>query len=124
MQFNLKPFHLQNFEMHYIKTVDLNDTENDLYTYEIQKVDKVNETTFIVSCELNQLQELDDSWMVTIEVFHNPEKKEEFKHPFMKFPKTGVCKFFKTTYKTHLYEKVKSFSNAPDPDVCPVVKVT
>lgn len=60
-----------------------------------------------------------------VQVFHNPEGKEEFgEKPFLTVPKKGFCDFMQTTYKERLYEHVKDYSNLPHPDECPVKAVS
>ena len=60
-----------------------------------------------------------------IQVFHNPDGKEEFgEKPFLTMPKKGFCDFMSTTYKDRLYESIKDFSNLPTPDECPVKAVS
>lgn len=59
-----------------------------------------------------------------IQVFHNPDGKEEFgQKPFLSVPKKGFCDFMSTTYKDRLYDSIKDFSNLPQPDECPVKAV-
>ncbi len=78
-----------------MKMVELNDTENDIYKYNLKKIEKINDTSFMANAEFEQLQELDDNWHVSIETYHNGEGEENFDKVFLKVPKTGVCEFMK-----------------------------
>lgn len=62
---------------------------------------------------------------MAIEVFHNTDGKEEFgEKPFITVKKTPVCEFMKTFYKEKLYDKIKDYSNLPNPEECPVKAVS
>lgn len=62
---------------------------------------------------------------MAIEVYHNADGKEDFgEKPFMTVKKTPVCEFMKSFYKEKLYDKIKDYSNLPDPEECPVKAVS
>lgn len=59
-----------------------------------------------------------------VKVYYNKEGKEEFgEKPFMSLPKKGFCEFMQSTYKDHLYDRIKDYSDFPAPDECPIKAV-
>ncbi|XP_030369553.1 uncharacterized protein LOC115620462 [Scaptodrosophila lebanonensis] len=97
---------------------DTNDLQSDLH---LEK-DGEDEVTKI-SGEFKQLKEMDDEWKVHIVVSY-AEKPDDKYEELAKFPSMGVCEVLGSYYKKHFYEKLKEYSNAPDPDTCPVTPET
>lgn len=39
---------------------------------------------------------------------------------YKQLPPLGVCQLMSTYYKNYFYDTLKNYSNAPDPDTCPL----
>lgn len=50
-----------DMEFHFIKCNMMNETA-DVFTYDLKKMEKLNETTFLVSVDAQWSQDYDDSW--------------------------------------------------------------
>lgn len=60
---------------------------------------------------------------VQITVFRSDTADGEYTE-YLKFSAIGVCNFMKTVFKKYIYSSMKDCANLPDPDTCPVTKVT
>ncbi|KAG5672325.1 hypothetical protein PVAND_002459 [Polypedilum vanderplanki] len=99
----------------------MNET-NDLFEYNLKSIDKINQTAFKVNCDVNLKVELTTEYHFWIQLFHNKEFKEEFSSdkPMITIPKQDICQFVNSTYRTHMWEHLKDFSNFPEPGTCPI----
>lgn len=50
------------------------------------------------------------------------EKEDDPDPLIINLPKMGVCEMMGDLYKSLFYDTIKDYSNAPDPNVCPVPK--
>jgi len=60
-----------------------------------------------------------DLSQIDVEVNRSEDRVGEYKSVFY-VAKTGVCNFMKTYYKEFFYDRLKEYSNAPDPSTCPL----
>jgi hypothetical protein len=63
---------------------------------------------------------------MSIELFNNPlgRSARQSDTPYFATPKKGFCDFWASNYKEYVYPYMKSFTNLPGPNECPIKKVS
>uniref|UniRef100_A0A1L8DNL4 Putative conserved secreted protein n=2 Tax=Nyssomyia neivai TaxID=330878 RepID=A0A1L8DNL4_9DIPT len=83
---------------------------------------QLNDTAFQMACEIEQLQDMDNTWETSMAMYHSPKNDGKYEEIF-KLPKEKICDYMKgELYKDHIYPEFKELSNIPEPGTCPVPK--
>ncbi|GAB0087608.1 hypothetical protein DMENIID0001_019370 [Sergentomyia squamirostris] len=93
------------------------------FTYDL-KIEEVNETAFKMSMDMEQLEDIDNTWDTQMSIHFSPKNDGKYEVLF-ESPKEKVCDYMKgEIYKDHIYPAFKDISNMPAPEECPVKKGT
>ncbi|XP_035775605.1 uncharacterized protein LOC118457836 [Anopheles albimanus] len=84
------------------------------------RVRKYNRTITVVNGTFSWNAALDDSIVVSMELFHSPLGNQQFNYYPMKIPTSGVCQFMKTIYDEYS-EYLYNIVNMPPRDECPIL---
>ncbi|TDG44802.1 hypothetical protein AWZ03_008776 [Drosophila navojoa] len=76
-------------------------------------------TSAVFNGELKMLTSLDNDWKVNITILKADSPSSEYK-VHKDYPVMGVCDLMGSLYKNFIYDKIKDYSNAPDPKNCPL----
>ncbi|XP_050094153.1 uncharacterized protein LOC126576889 [Anopheles aquasalis] len=96
----------------------------DLFKTEL-RVRKYNRTMTVANGTFAWNAPVDDSEVVSMELFHSPLGNQQFNYYPMKIPTSGVCQFMKTIHDEYS-EYLNNIANMPPLDECPILpgKVT
>ncbi|XP_016959728.1 uncharacterized protein LOC108031039 [Drosophila biarmipes] len=93
--------------------------ENDRFLESNLSIAEDADNVLKVNGDLKLNYEWDDHFELEVYVNRSDEHGGDYEMAYYG-AKIGVCKFLKTYYKDFFYDRIKDYSNAPDPDTCPL----
>ncbi|XP_040167610.1 uncharacterized protein LOC120902702 [Anopheles arabiensis] len=90
----------------------------DIYNSSL-RVRKYNRTAVVINGTIELMVPLNESVMVTSDLFHSSRGNQQFNHYPVKFPTQNVCEFLENFY-TDYSEYVDDLDNLPAKGECPI----
>lgn len=111
----------RNYEIQMDGLKIINSPGGNSFNFTTMRITKYNRTSYVAKIDFEQTAETTDNIEVAI-LIHMMQGNEYKRQPF-KVNRKPFCEFYKTEFKTMVYEGLKPFCNFAGPEECPLKKV-